>query len=82
MNIDMDIFTVKVIQLEGYWEVLFDNADGGDESLEYDTMIMLRDSIKKDAEEIGFTVKEEQLYSLDYIAGMLHAYKTVEKRVK
>lgn len=50
----MEFDYIKMIQLESYLEVLIDNANGDtDESLDYDTMIMLRDTIKKDAELIG-----------------------------
>lgn len=76
----MELDYVKMVQLESYLEVLKDNASGEtEESLDYDTMEMLRDIIKEDAELIGEEVTEQQLYSVDYIAGMLHAYKTMEE---
>lgn len=76
----MELDYVKMVQLESYLEVLKDNASGEtEESLDYDTMEMLRDIIKEDAELIGEQVTEQQLYSVDYIAGMLHAYKTMEE---
>lgn len=71
---DTSVFLIKIIQLESYLEALED----GETFLEYDTQIMLRDSIKEDAKMIDIEVTEDQLYSLDYIAGMLHAYKTLE----
>lgn len=76
----MELDYVKMVQLESYLEVLKDNASGEtEESLDYDTMEMLRDIIKEDAKLIGEEVTEQQLYSVDYIAGMLHAYKTMEE---
>jgi hypothetical protein len=75
----MEIDYVKMVGLESYVEVLQDNASGEtDESLDYPTMELLRDIIRRDAERIGEEVTEEQLYSLDYMAGMLHAYKIIE----
>lgn len=75
----MELDYTKIVLLESYLEVLEDNASGfSNEPLDYDTMGLLRDIIKRDAESIGEDLTEEQLYSVDYIAGMLHAYKTLE----
>ena len=71
---DTSVFLIKIIQLESYLEALED----GETFFEYDTQIMLRDSIREDAKMIQTKVTEDQLYSLDYIAGMLHAYKTLQ----
>lgn len=76
----MELDYTKIVLLESYLEVLIDNANGDtDESLDYNSMILLRDIIKRDAERIGEDLAEEQLYSVDYMAGMLHAYKTMEE---
>lgn len=71
-----DHIIIKTIQLESYLEALTDNPDG---NLDYATMVMLRETIERDAEAIGEQVTQDQLYSVDYIAGMLHAYKTLEE---
>lgn len=76
----MELDYTKIVLLESYLEVLIDNANGDtDENLDYNSMILLRDIIKRDAERIGEDLAEEQLYSVDYMAGMLHAYKTMEE---
>ena len=65
---DTSVFLIKIIQLESYLEALED----GETFFEYDTQIMLRDSIREDAKMIQTKVTEDQLYSLDYIFCSYH----------